>query len=204
LTLIEVVVLIAVIAVLVMVILAVLAKRDARPSGVSCRSNLIQIGIAFRVWEGDHNDKYPMEVSTNSGGSMEFGAGNDMFWHFWVMSNEISNPLILVCPTDDRKPTKDFATLSNTNLSYFVGLDADETFPAMILAGDRNLVTNGVDVVPGLVVITPNTTAGWSGKMHKFAGNFGLADGSVQQGTSADLQTYFGRTGTNVNRLAVP
>jgi D-aminopeptidase len=98
----------------------------------------------------------------------------------------------------------DFANLSNSNLSYFVGLNADETFPTMILSGDRNLVTNGTDVVPGLVIVTTQTTVGWSAKMHNLAGNFGLADGSVQQGTGAGLQTYFSRTGTNINRLAVP
>jgi hypothetical protein len=169
-----------------------------------CSNFLKEVGFACREWEGDHDDKNPMSVSITNGGSMEWLAGTNMFKHFQIMSNEISSPFVLACPSDDRKPANDFATLSNSNISYFVGLDADETLPAMILAGDRNLVTNGVEVVPGLVVITPNTTVGWSGKMHKFAGNFGLADGSVQQSTSAVLQTYFSRTGTNVNRLAVP
>jgi type II secretory pathway pseudopilin PulG len=207
-TLIEVVVVFAFVLLLAFLVMSgVPSTGDKRKAmRASCQNNLKQIGIAFRTWASDHNGKYPMDVSTNNGGSMEWLAGGNMFKHFQVMSNELNNPKILLCPSDDRDlpANYDFANLRNNNLSYFVGLDADETLPAMILSGDRNLVTNGVDAVPGLVVVTTKTTVGWSATMHKFAGNFGLADGSVQQGTGAGLQTYFSRTGTNINRLAVP
>ncbi len=179
------------------------SPRDDAES-LRCRNNLKYLNISIYTWKGDHNEIFPMRVSITNGGSMEWLAGSNMFKHFQVMSNELDNPAGLHCPADDRQPAKDFATLRNDNISYFVGLDADETRPGMLLDGDRNLVTNGVDVVPGLVVITTNTTVGFSAKMHNGKGNFGLADGSVQQGTGAGLQTYFGRTGTNVNRLAVP
>jgi prepilin-type processing-associated H-X9-DG protein len=65
-------------------------------------------------------------------------------------------------------------------------------------------MVNGRDVVPGLVTIGTNDAVGWSAKMHNLTGNFGLADGSVQRGSSGTFRTFLSRTGTNVTRLAVP
>ena len=47
---------------------------------------------------------------------------------------------MLVCPADLRPPAGNFAALQNTNVSYFVGVTADYSKPASILAGDGNLV----------------------------------------------------------------
>jgi hypothetical protein len=38
---------------------------------IRCVNDLKQVGIAFRLWEGDNNDKYPMAVSVTNGGAME-------------------------------------------------------------------------------------------------------------------------------------
>jgi prepilin-type processing-associated H-X9-DG protein len=204
LTKVELLVVVAVIAITGLTLLAQNMSTYPRVQTAQCRSNLKQIGLSFRVWEGDYGNRYPMSVSKDKGGSMECGAGPEMFMSFRVMSNELNNAAILHCPADDRAPSGSFAALNNNNLSYFVGLDADESRPAMFLAGDRNLATNGVDVVPGLVLFTPDLSVGWSATMHNGRGNFGLADGSVQTGSGGTLQTYLSRTGTNVNRLAVP
>jgi prepilin-type processing-associated H-X9-DG protein/prepilin-type N-terminal cleavage/methylation domain-containing protein len=208
LTLVEVLVVLAVIAIVAVILLPAIINHGDRamPKAAEpqCESQLKQIGIAFRTWEGDYGNKYPMSVPTNKGGSMEFGAGNEMFMSFQVMSNELANPQLLICPTDGRDLIQDFTKLSNSNISYFVGLDADETRPAMFLGGDRNLVTNGLDTVPGLVVLGTNTQMGWSSKMHNGLGNILFADGSVRRISSADLQTFLSNTGTNVTRLAVP
>jgi type II secretory pathway pseudopilin PulG len=188
---------------LVFVSLQVLRPRAMRIQP-SCQNNLKQIGLAFRTWEGDYADRYPMTVPISQGGSMERVAGSNLFRHFSVMSNEINNPRLLNCPTDDRKPAVDFDHLSNSNLSYFVCLDADETLPSMWLTGDRNLVANGVLFAPGLVTITTNTNVGWSKKMHNRVGMVGLADGSVQQTTSQTVNALLQYTRTNLIRLAVP
>jgi prepilin-type N-terminal cleavage/methylation domain-containing protein len=199
LTLIELLVVLAVIAILFLLVDTGPLSRDKdKAMQAACQNNLKQVGIAFRTWEGDYSNRYPMSVSIDNGGSMEWLAGTNMFWHFRVMSNELNVPRVLTCPADERDPAQGFATLSNNNISYFVGLDSDETLPALWLAGDRNLVTNGVSVIPGLVVITTNETVGWSSKMHKGKGNMLSADGSVM------LQRNITNPGTNVNRLAVP
>src|SRR5690242_9241124 len=61
----------------------------------SCVSNLRQIGLSFLVWEGDNNDKFPMQVSVTNGGAMEFVGGPETFRCFEVMSNELNTPKIL-------------------------------------------------------------------------------------------------------------
>ena len=209
LALIEVVFVIGVVVLLVFVAVLPLVgwpapKAKDREKGARCQNNLKQVGLAFRTWEGDHADRYPMSVSTNEGGSREWLAGGSMFRHLQAMSNEINNPNIVVCPSDDRKAAPDFVNLRNSNISYFIGLDADETKPAMWLAGDRNLVTNGVKLGPGLAVITTNHTIGWSTNMHNLRGNVLLTDGSVQQASSKSLPALLQYTGTNSSRLAVP
>ena len=105
---------------------------------------------------------------------------------------------------DERKPTTNYAELNNNHVSYFLGLDTDMSLPSMLLAGDRNLMTNGVDVAPGLIVLRTNETSDWSTKIHNRSGQIGLVDGSVRYTTNASLQTTLNHSGTNITRLAVP
>jgi prepilin-type processing-associated H-X9-DG protein len=141
----------------------------------------MQTDMSFRIWEGDHTNHYPMSVSTNHGGTFEYVESGEVFRHFQVMSNELSTPYILVCPADVRPRAKDFgSTFCNTNISYCVGVDADETKPEMIVCGDRNIV-GGTRLTNGILEITTNQFVGWSSEMHDGAGNVGLADGSVMQ-----------------------
>lgn len=208
LTLIEVMVVVVVVVVIVLLLglvdFGALAQDKSAVMRAQCQNNLKQVGLAFRAWGTEHADRNPMSVSTNDGGSMEWLAGSNLFRHFQVMSDEINNSKIIVCPSDERQPAHNLLNLANTNLSYFLGLDADETLPGMWLAGDRNLVTNGVDVRPGLAVLSTNYNTTWSQKMHNLAGNVLLSDCSVQQSNGKSLQGLLHNTGTNINRLAVP
>ncbi len=121
------------------------------------------------------------------------------------MSNGLANnPRILACPKDRRPPAKDWASLRNQNISYFLNPNADESTPQAILAGDRNLTTNGVAVKPGLLTLTSNAVVGISSEMHNDAGNILFSDGGVQQLTSHALQSIVQAAGAFTNRLAVP
>jgi prepilin-type processing-associated H-X9-DG protein len=111
---------------------------------------------------------------------------------------------VLACSSDTRQRAVNWSSFTESNLSYFVGLDARETAPMALLTGDRNLTLNGVEVPPGLLEVTTNSALGWSAGMHRGAGNVALGDGSVQQCTSARLAEQVNDQDITTNRLLVP
>jgi prepilin-type processing-associated H-X9-DG protein len=169
-TLLEVMVVIFVVGLLAFLLLPGFSESHCKAVRINCTSNLKQVGLAFRIWEGDCGDKYPQYYagnpkyavinsdtplnpglmatawpklsSVNSGQSCP-----NMYTVFLAMSNELSNPKLLTCPADSRSPgatnfTTDLFALKNKSTSYFIGQNADETQPQMFLAGDRNIGAN--------------------------------------------------------------
>jgi prepilin-type N-terminal cleavage/methylation domain-containing protein len=211
-TLIELLVVIAIIAILAALLLPALAAAKRKAQRINCISNIKQVGIGFRLWEGDNGDRYPMAVSTVYNGAKEkiYTAGNTtqptvttygLTNVFVVMSNELSTPKILYCPSDSiRNYTTNFTALNNDsqNMSYFICGDAAETYPMMLLDGDRNIGTVGTANTPATTTNVLGVQWGsptfqwwaWSAvDMHLRVGNIGMADGSAQQVTVAGLQT---------------
>jgi hypothetical protein len=152
---------------------------------------------------------------------------------FVVMSNECSTPKILFCPADNgvglsgpgfggslmpRTYATNFITFSNCPafLSYFVCGDAAETYPQMIMVGDRNIGTVASQNVPAMVTnswdrsatfqwppASPNWWAWSAVDLHLRVGNVGMADGSAQQTTISGLQTALA-TSTNGSSTLAP
>jgi prepilin-type N-terminal cleavage/methylation domain-containing protein/prepilin-type processing-associated H-X9-DG protein len=175
-------------------------------SEIQCVNNLKQIGLAFRIWEGDNGDKYPMRVRAKQGGTMEQALRGNAAPSFQVMSNELFTPKILVCPADaDHLIAKNFTTgFDSSTVSYFAGVDARDDYPAMFLSGDDNFAINGRPVKSGLLLLATNAPVSWTATRHVNQGNIGLADGSVQTTGSASLRQRLLQTGVATNRLAIP
>ncbi len=210
LTLVEVLVSIVVVALLAAVLIPAFAKARTRSSRVNCVSNLKQIGLAFRIWSDDYGGKFPWNVSTTNGGTLEFAHRSEVFRHYLSVSNAMTSPKVLTCPQDGKRTNASYwhqLTNDSQNISYFLGLDADETKPQSILSGDRHITTNGVRAV-GIVTILMSSTIGWSRELHGGLGNVAMGDGSAHQFSSAATRNQFGGFLTNYGassmRLVIP
>jgi hypothetical protein len=181
-------------------------------------NNLKQVGLSFRLFATDNQDTFPMSVSTNQGGASESwptAAGAKcplLYYNFTCLSNELGTPKVVACPSDSgRTQATNFqqivfsAQAKNKSISYFVGKDAEETQPQMLLTGDRNLTNNGAGGTPitittlqqGSIYARLGTNhlagstqpgAGYTATIHQTAGNVCLGDGSVQQATTPRLR----------------
>lgn len=78
---------------------ALLEAAREKAESIQCVNNLKQFGLAVRVWAIDNGDVTPPNLV--------------------CLSNELSTPKILVCPTDKaRKPASDFTSFTPANCSY--------------------------------------------------------------------------------------
>jgi type II secretory pathway pseudopilin PulG len=191
------------------VILPVARQARDKARRISCISRHKQMGTAFRLWAGDYGssnkfERYPTRAPTNTGGAQEWVVQGQVWPVFQLMSNELNTPRILVCPSDTRRVAASFIALRNTNLSYFVSLDADESQPEALLAGDRNLEAGGTPLPPGIATLTTNQPVGWTKAQHRQCGNVSLADGSAQQLSNARLQEVLANQPGGTNRIVIP
>jgi prepilin-type processing-associated H-X9-DG protein len=123
-------------------------------------------------------------------------------------------PRCLACPSDERRDSiylkKSVSEFTDTNISYFVGVDAILNNPKSILAGDRHLQIDGLSTKPGLLDLTAKSPVSWSEELHysksttTAGGNILFTDGHVEFLKSKALNSAFQSQDLTTNRLAVP
>jgi prepilin-type processing-associated H-X9-DG protein/prepilin-type N-terminal cleavage/methylation domain-containing protein len=122
-------------------------------------------------------------------------------------------PRLLICPSDERSDwrfKRSISEIVETNVSYFVGIDATLENPKSILAGDRNLQVNNLPVKPGLLTLTKTSSIGWVNGLHftnsisSSGGNILFADGHVEYLKPKTLNEDFHNQGLTTNRFTIP
>jgi prepilin-type N-terminal cleavage/methylation domain-containing protein len=217
-TLIELLVVIAIIAILAAMLLPALAAAKKKAQKINCVNNLKQVGLAYRIWAGDNGDKYPQGVQWTSGGANNYtyhqGVAPGSFVNnpgmiFMVMSNELSTPKILFCPSDNITGHNNYATNFSygdlmsiaaptagnqpaaqgvTKISYFVNGDASDVDPQIIIDGDASIgtVTSGAANanVPAQYP-TGNTSASARSNPANTTGNSYVLTSAITSGSGA-------------------
>lgn len=209
-TLLELMLVTLIILILAALVLPTIEKARAQAKRVACISNLKQVGLGYHAFAHDHSDKFPFQVSTRDGGTLEFlkAAGTVQgdfyfsFRHFQALSNELDATKILICPADKRTNATTFAVLHNENISYFVGVTAEYTRPDSLLAGDHN-ISDGAGG-SSLVRLAPNSPAAWTSECHEFKGNLLFAGGQVEGVGNGGLASVISGSGLPVNTLLPP
>jgi len=212
-TIIEMLLVIAVIAVRIAMLLPA-DSHSHKSVRVHCLNNLKDIGTAYRLWAGDNGDLVPSQQTVKSGGWSDFLTNADQGAICWtnyaIMQNQLGRlPKLVVCMQDERKAALSFSNnFGNNNVSYFVGVSANDAQPQSIQGGDRNLSPGTVpDSHYGFspksgkgndVAIPIAGPVSWSLKIHS-AGNAGsgnilMGDGSGQQVSTASFNKDWLRT----------
>ena len=196
LTFVELLIILAVVCLLCALLYPPARGCKGKAPRIACVNNLKQVALSELVWANDRSsEELPAQLSTNSGGLRELLVEGGLARYYQSLSNELTSPRILACPSDSRKPTDDFAALTTNHLSYFLNLDAilGTNFSA-VFHGDRQIEFTPPRRGPS-ITLSNGTDIRWAKGIHSKddqGGNAASVDGSVQSVASrADVEEVF-------------
>lgn len=171
-TIIELLVVAAVIGILAVLALAARFRAQVEDDRGKCVGNERVIGVAFRVFGSDNDDRYPLAAKRNNyivqGGAVgtQVDSSSAAAWQVaQAMWSELLSPKVFLCPGDRERTNAsrvtDFNALAGASgvmtaaslghptnqdnaLSYAFGVAADELRPQGFLAIDRNVNNVGL------------------------------------------------------------
>ena len=181
---------------------------------VHCMSNLKQVSDGLQSWSDAHERHFPFELSVSNGGSQELITKAAAAAQFQPLTNYLTNlAQVLICPAETkRRVASTNQTLSDSNISYFINIDASPTTQMhaanLILAGDRHLTAGTRPVAPGMFVLSTKTPLGWTTELHgslkKPSGIFLFLDGHVEEVRADRLTNTVQNQPLAINRLLIP
>ncbi|HXJ56197.1 MAG TPA: hypothetical protein VNU68_05985 [Verrucomicrobiae bacterium] len=192
-----------------LVVVPLLAQGRPRSQLAVCLNNLRQVGQAMLTWNAQHGAADPWRVDVSDGGSRGHfsGAGNNLWFQFSWISNELRTPRILACPSDSAViVATDFGYLStnsflhperrNAAISYFLGLDALPDSPQHVLSADRHarlepFTTSCSSGLTPVYAIDGKTTEWSQTNIHGSVGHILFHDGRVELRSTAGLRQAF-------------
>jgi hypothetical protein len=123
--------------------------------------------------------------------------------HFLSLSNFMNSPELLTCPSDSRRSTASWSTLNDSNISYFINFDGEETRPSQIAFGDR-LFTSSIAPINNLLSLSTNVTYQWEKRIHGGLGGVSFTDGSVRMLSDQELARVFHEKENTGSRIQLP
>jgi prepilin-type N-terminal cleavage/methylation domain-containing protein len=128
-TMLELSVVIAIIAILAAILMPVYAQTREKARATSCRSNLMQLGLALHLYAQDHAGRFPPR---------------DDQWG--VIAPYLKNTRVYCCPSDDQMPTQIIGG-QPVEVSYlYKGGYTNDDVGNLRLAWDRDFVHNNTSV----------------------------------------------------------